>query len=538
MHRQDLQVQVLDLTESLNILEESVKCNQKLFQKAVILMFIMQQSQQPRTHAPCSQNRYRRPTSDFQIALMHWKCSRLQEGIKYKQSCDMAMKQRWLTLRNVLQTFLTVVMRSTNRKVFQELDQPTDSPEANAMAKQWSVSFKGGAMKPHAQVQKLVRQALNISNDSDEEINDESLAFERSDASDAESESGHDPQQDSKAGAKAGAKAGQAAPAKPSESSHLVTPIKDKGSHDISNPDDTTRNQETENEGASKAVHERDANAEANKVTLEAANMDGSLDNRDESNKATPKVVGAEDADADAVLEKAALDNADESNKATLEVVGAEDADADAVLEKDAQLLKVVRHLKHANNRFKYHRYMALNSAARAAEAVEQFMNTVCSSIEQLPETCRESAEVKGAVLHALGMWAFKYPQQTGMDGEFQTTAQQIFKNVMLRLSPWAVHPWPKVSLQRAQLNGSVSLTLQSGFTAINIWETFSQAVQPWAYGYIYCAQFGNAYSDLAVIRIGQSVHHPAVCWHLFLCNLSKSDRKCTLHRWTLQENR
>ncbi len=37
-------------------------------------------------------------------------------------------------------------------------------------------------------------------------------------------------------------------------------------------------------------------------------------------------------------------------------------------------------------------------------------------------------------------------------------------------------------------------LTLQSGFSAINVREIFLQVVGPWSYGFMYCAQFGNAF--------------------------------------------
>ena len=496
-----------DLTESIIIIKESVGNDEALLRKTVIAMFLMQLPKIEENHAKCSQLIYKKPWSDFHIALLHWNTSILQEGVKHRKKFDKAVKDRWLTLRKVLQNYLTMVLRILNPKVFPMLNEPTDSPAAKDLAKEWSVMYRGGLFRCHVAVQSLLVKVWNISEESDcdsdglieEKSEDEEIA-----AAVASTRSGENsPSRETEKAAQPEATGmqGTKQPSAEFQNGKLPTGVNGSVGETAQHTD-----QETESYASGK-FQVTDAAIAGNSGIAASKDQESPIAAIQSSYPADLKISRPSMLNNVIIIRRPCAISSDELAMAASK----EQVSAPASSTDQSPMSTAIKELTSNNNRFKYHRYMNITGPDNASQFVEQYMNMQCSIIEKLPESCRTAPCLKNAVLHALGLWAYKIADKTGPDGDIQTTAQERMKNIILRLSPWAHYPWTNVSLQRADLKARVSLTLQSMCQTINIWEILSQAVEPWQSAFVYILQFPNSYSNLAFLRVGSSVNHSAV---------------------------
>jgi hypothetical protein len=505
-----------DLSKAVNILLVNVGNDQMLLRKTAIAMFIMQLSQESNSHALCSQIKFKRPYSDLEIFLLPWNANRLQEKKKKKDSFDRAAKGRWSTMRLHLQTYLTMIMRLSNPNLFPSLDQPAEKPEAIDCEKEWSVMYRGGSAKLLTSVQALLANISNFPDDSDD-----------NDSARPEEERSEDEEQ------VANVKSSREHPRPATVPETLSTELQKTTSEQKKTEGGTEHDMQ-------RSVHGHKAvEGEIVQVLSQQLLESPELNLPGPTPMATPLASGTR-GDTRTVPPNCAL----ELMKQTLSAILDSMNKFKTFSEKNHVIVSLLRceliekakslHLalssevmllanilmdtgisilKSVHNRFKFHRYMNMDTADLASQFLEKYVAEQNSIIDMLPGDCRADSGVKNAVLLALGLWAMQEAPKTGALGEIQTTAQERFKNIVLRLLPWAQYPWPNMSLERTDLRSRLSLTLQNGCTKINLWEAFAQSIEPWRYGYIYVLQFPNAFSHdgMALIKGGMSIQHPGV---------------------------
>ncbi len=522
-----------DLSLTVNIITGMCRGHKDfdiLAKKAAIAMFIMQLPREQNKFAPCSLANYRKPWSDFAIFLLPWNASHLQERKKNNKSqLDTAVKDRWRTIRKVLHTYLSMIMRLIYPGWFPCLDEPARTEEAKECEKNWNVMYRGKAATLLTQVQLMLADFYP--------------------AEDSDREDMTHPEEDSEAegtGAQADLAVSGAKPLlkqkEPDEPKTVPLDEVDAG-HNKPTVSPETQNRSAADGSLMQAQDKAGTGrteADTSKSLMPAQDKAGTgrpSDQADPLPTFTPntgRVQEEEDqSTATRVFEiisaissillhtdRAFLCKTATADKAAFDAGLAETAKAlytSLAEEVAAVTMKlqeaVISTLSSKHNRFKYHRYMNQTGADSASRFVEEYVSAQCMIINHLPKEVREAPEVKSAVLHALGLWAYRGAIRAGSDGTYQLTAQERFKNILLRLLPWGQHPWPNVSLAQPDLAARISLTMAQGCRSVNIWEVFSQAVEPWRYGFFYTLQFANAYSadGTALIKGGMSIQHPVV---------------------------
>ncbi len=555
-----------DLTAVVSILMEKVQNEPRLLRKAAIAMFIMLLDKSRQTHAPCSQNKYKRARSDFGISLLHWKASILQERSKKGNRFDRAVKDRWKTLRSAMQTLLTFFMRISNPEIFSVLDAPSKSPKADALTKEWSVMYRGGSTKLVNDVQTLLVSVFDIpeeeldiaSSDDDAHVFDQ---FEKDDeeveeversAAKATEEATKPVNQNIKENHQKSTAQELGSEASTRDGVSNIGKIIEEVIATISKVDDEillgkrtgeknhvqymqetllfsiisqakgTVQELNEICGTVPVISRADTAGRAEYFNTQQQDMnrpsESGLDKStsrevNEIRTAEPVIPRADTPGRDPAISSAAEPVISRAHTPVRDPV-ISSADTPGTEQRVESLLNtVISQLKSRSNRFMHHRYVHC-TAESASQFIVDYMHKQWKIIEKLPESMRAAPEVKAAVMHAIGLWAYKEVDKTGTEGYMQTTAQERMKNIILRMSPWAKHPWTNVTIEVADLTARVSQTLQSLCSTINIWEIISQSNEPWRYGFIYFMQVGNASWNLPYLKAGISVHHPAV-WFL-----------------------